>query len=124
VLNRPDDLADDELAVAVAAAWDLPAVELAYAAVGFGSHHWTVSADATRAFLTVDDLSAKLRGRGDTRDEVFCRLERTFRSAAALAKAGLEFVVAPVPTTVATVLQPERSLLRSTAPVRRGAFAR
>ena len=71
--------------------WGLNAVEIDYAPVGFGSHHWTVTDDrGDRWFATLDDYAAVpgAVGRG-------AELGSAFRAARALADAGLDFVVAP-----------------------------
>jgi spectinomycin phosphotransferase len=57
--TRPDDLPDAALAGALRA-WEIEAVALDYAAVGFGDHHWHVrGADGRRWFLTVAEPAAK-----------------------------------------------------------------
>ena len=39
--------------------WRVAVDALAYAPVGFGSHHWHATAGGDRWFVTVDDLAAK-----------------------------------------------------------------
>ena len=85
---------------ALHAGWGIDAGVLEYRAVGFGSHHWA----AGSWFVTVDDLRQKLRTAGDTTDAAFVRLESAFGACRALADAGLDFVVAPVPTVDGGVL--------------------
>jgi spectinomycin phosphotransferase len=78
--------------------WNIAATSMTYQAVGFGSHHWLVGTeDGDSLFVTVDDLAAKVRTAADTADAAFARLERAFATALSLRRAGLEFVVAPVP---------------------------
>jgi hypothetical protein len=99
VLTQPADLGDDAITEALRRHWDWPAVAAQYQAVGFGSHHWTVTdAGGARLFATVDDLAAKRNGAGDTDDAAFGRLAAAFAAARALREeAGLSFVVAPLP---------------------------
>lgn len=67
--------------------WGIDAVTLTYAAVGFGGHHWrAVDASGAPWFVTLDV------------DVPGGPLRAALRSARALADAGLEFVVAPVPS--------------------------
>ena len=84
---------------ALADGWGFDSDAIEYAAVGAGSYHW-VAADAggTRRFVTVDDLDQK-RWLGDTRDAACEALGDAFDTAVALRNAGLEFVVAPIPTS-------------------------
>ena len=78
--------------------WGIDVRSLTYAAVGAGSYHWLVGArDGMRAFVTIDDLDAKL-WLGSTRESVLAGLERAFDTARALADHGLPFVTAPVLT--------------------------
>lgn len=91
----PEDLDEGVVADEVRAGWGVGVARLEYAAVGFGSHHWTVATDAGELlFATVDDLDNKA-WMGDTRDAVFAGLAAAFDTAAALAAAGLRFVIAP-----------------------------
>lgn len=73
---------------------------LEFAAVGFGSYHWIATdPDGTRHFITVDDLDEKA-GPGGTCDLAFEAFQRAFDTVVALRyQEGLEFVVAPIPTT-------------------------
>jgi spectinomycin phosphotransferase len=98
VRDLPEELEDRAVVAALADGWGVDAAELEYAPVGGGSYHWTVrAADGTRAFATADDLDRKA-WLGDTRAQVFENLRRAFDTAAALKDAGLDFVVAPVPS--------------------------
>lgn len=85
MLSPPEDLSPDSVAVALG----VDAAEMIYRPVGFGSHHWSVG---TRWFVTVDDLDAKRRTVGDSRDAAFDRLEQALGAARDLRA---EFVVAP-----------------------------
>ena len=96
--SEPPDLDRAALADALSRDWGI-AARLEYLPVGFGSHHWeAVQAGGTRWFVSADDLEARQHA-GRAPDEVYASLERAFRSAAVLREdAGLEFVVAPIPS--------------------------
>ena len=78
--------------------WGFDVKAIDYAPVGFGSYHWiaTNGGGASR-FVTVDDLD-RMPSLGSSRETVFDGLRRAFGSAVALHDAGLDFVVAPIPT--------------------------
>jgi spectinomycin phosphotransferase len=98
VKARPAGLEDEVVVEALGRGWDFEAQALEYQPVGAGSYHWVVAdAAGARAFVTVDDLGQKT-WLGDTHDASFDGLRRAFDTAAALKGAGLEFVVAPLPT--------------------------
>lgn len=106
VFTRPADLAEDALAEFLNDWWQFAPASLEYQPVGFGSHHWlATNADGARLFATVDDLAAKVRTADDSTDAAFCRLRSAFATAHSLrTDAGLEFVIAPIPTSDAQVL--------------------
>ncbi len=106
VLTRPDDLPEVVLTDALRDRWRFTAMSMEYQAVGFGSHHWLATdARGARLFATVDDLAAKLRTAKDTTDAAFDRLDCAFVTALTLrAKAGLAFVIAPIPGAGGQVL--------------------
>jgi len=105
MLTRPAGLSDELLAATLRAGWGLAPVAASYQPVGFGSHHWDVTASAgTRWFVTVDKLTTRLRTAGDTRDAACRRLQAALRTARALAGAGASFVVAPAQTLGGDVL--------------------
>jgi len=87
--------------------WGFESASLSYQAVGFGSHHWlAVDSAGLKLFATVDDLREKRRDDVDTTGAVFGRLEQAFKSALSLQRdAGLDFVVAPLPTVDGRVLR-------------------
>src|SRR5215471_7832589 len=88
VLSRPRDLTDDALARTLRRGWCIDVTSIKYLPVGFGSHHWAVvDDDGTRWFVTVDE---------NPPCESLCSALAT---AVALRRAGLTFVVAPVPTS-------------------------
>lgn len=82
--TRPADVPDADVAQAVATGWGVRVDEIAYAPVGFGSHHWHAATDVGRFFVTVDVV----RDRAD--------LTAALGAASALRDAGLEFVHAPL----------------------------
>jgi hypothetical protein len=66
--------------------------------VGFGDHHWELTDSAGRRwFVTVAGLSGPERGTGPAVG--YADLRAAMDTVTALAGAGLEFAVAPVPTT-------------------------
>ena len=73
--------------------------------VGFGDHHWELT-DSTgrRWFVTVAGLSGAGRGTGPAAG--YADLRAAMDTVTALAGAGLEFAVAPVPTTDGQSLAP------------------
>jgi len=107
VFTQPADLPEALLRDALWEGWGFRPASLSYQAVGFGSHHWlAVDQGGQKLFATVDDLSEKLRGDADTTTAVFDRLEQAFESALSLRHdAGLDFVIAPLPTTRGRVLR-------------------
>lgn len=72
---------------------------MAYAPVGFGDHHWYITAeDGARWFATVADLEHKPHC-GDDASAALVGLRRAMRAALALREGGLDFVVAPLRAT-------------------------
>ena len=102
---QPEDLPDDAVAEALTRSWGLAVDDIAYAAVGFGSHHWNVVVDNIRWFVTADDLDARTRHAGDTRTEVRQRLASALSTASALHQGGCSYVVAPTPSHAGSVLE-------------------
>lgn len=99
--ERPEGLADAEVAAALAEHWDLAVTELHYLPVGFGGYHWSAhDAAGGRWFVTASDLA---------RFGSFADLERAMSTAVRLAQAGLEFVLAPVPTASGRAVCPAGS---------------
>lgn len=103
MFTRPPDLPDSVVADALAVGWDLVVDQMEYAPVGFGSHHWRISAGNRQWFITVDDLDARQRSTGDRRDDTAARLRAALGTARALRADGLDFVVAPQPTRTSDV---------------------
>jgi spectinomycin phosphotransferase len=86
----PADLSVSDLRTALVTGWRIEPSSIAYAPVGFGSHHWTVVEPSSRRwFVTADavtDSSTRL-----------AELSAALRTAFTLRRdAGLEFVGAPV----------------------------
>ena len=94
----PDGLEVSSVIDSLRDGWDFDVDAAEYLAVGAGSYHWEVT-DKTgvRGFVTVDDLDQKA-WLGDTRDVAFDGLQSAFDTSVALRGAGLDFVVAPLPT--------------------------
>jgi spectinomycin phosphotransferase len=96
VHERPADIGDSAVTDALARQWALTVRELSYLPVGFGGYHWlAVDQDSSRWFVTVSDLAAAW----------VPDLSAAMRTAAWLAgEGGLEFVVAPVPTSAGEIV--------------------
>jgi spectinomycin phosphotransferase len=96
VRERPVDISDGEVAAALARQWALTVRDLSYLPVGFGGYHWLAAGQAgSRWFVTVSDLAAPW----------VPDLPAAMQTAAWLAtRAGLGFVVAPVPARAGQVV--------------------
>jgi spectinomycin phosphotransferase len=96
VRERPADIRDSDVAAALAREWAMTVQQLSYLPVGFGGYHWlAVDQTGLRWFVTVSDLAAPW----------VPDLPAAMQTAAWLAgEAGLEFVVAPVPTRAGQVV--------------------
>jgi spectinomycin phosphotransferase len=96
VRERPADIGDSDVAAALARQWALTAQDMSYLPVGFGGYHWlAVDQAGSRWFVTVSDLAAPW----------VPDLPAAMQTAAWLTtEAGLEFVVAPVPTRAGQVV--------------------
>lgn len=89
------------IASALCANWSVPAERIEHLAVGQGGYHWRASTRGSEQyFLTISDLSDGDIGQAQT----FARLRAAFESALLLRQSGLEFVVAPIPTTDGALL--------------------
>jgi spectinomycin phosphotransferase len=86
----PTDVAADDVLAAVRGEWDSDVVRVQHAPVGFGAHHWAAH-DRTRPvlFITFDRLGTQ---------RPFEELEAAYAGAVALSLAGLEFVLARLPS--------------------------
>jgi spectinomycin phosphotransferase len=96
VRERPADVGDCDVAAGLARHWALTVRDLSYLPVGFGGYHWlAVDQTGSRWFVTVSALAAPWQP----------DLPAAMQTAAWLAtEAGLEFVIAPVPTTAGLVV--------------------
>jgi spectinomycin phosphotransferase len=96
VHERPPGIRDSDVAAALARQWALSVQDLSYLPVGFGGYHWlAVDQTGSRWFVTVCDLAAPWVHDLPTAMQAAAWLE---------AEAGLEFVVAPVPTRAGQVV--------------------
>ena len=87
----PRHLDSDELLTVVRREWDHDVTRVEHLPLGFGAHHWTAyDADEPLLFVTFDQTGPKR-----TADD----LEAAYAGAVALLLAGLEFVLAPLPST-------------------------
>ncbi|GAA0400611.1 hypothetical protein Acor_39470 [Acrocarpospora corrugata] len=95
--DRPADLTEPELIVALTEGWGIEAHSVEYLPVGAGSYHWSViDQHGTAWFVKIDDLGVEAA----RRDDAFNGLARSCATALALRpEAGLDFVLAPTPTT-------------------------
>ncbi len=87
----PTDLDEGQLRELLDREWGLRTAHLAYAPLGYGSHHWVATTSAGgRRFVTVDELN-----RADP-NRSLDRLGAAMNTAVALRdEAGLDFVIAP-----------------------------
>ncbi|NYF55885.1 phosphotransferase enzyme family protein [Micromonospora purpureochromogenes] len=100
--DRPVGLTEAELIAALTGGWGIEVDSAGYLPVGAGSYHWSmVDRRGTAWFVKVADLGFD----GAGRDETFDRLGRSYDSALALRReAGLDFVLAPVPSGTGATL--------------------
>jgi spectinomycin phosphotransferase len=102
---RPDAIDDRQLSRALEEHWGLTPARLGYLPVGFGDHHWEFTDSAGRRwFVTVAGLTGGWRGTAPAAR--YADLRAAMDTVTALAGAGLEFAVAPVPTTDGRALAP------------------
>src|SRR5215467_12791257 len=98
VRTAPDGIDERELSAALEDHWGLAPAWLGYLPVGFGDHHWELTDSADRRwFVTVAGLTGAGRDPGPAAG--YADLRAAMDTVTALAAAGLEFAVAPVPTT-------------------------
>jgi spectinomycin phosphotransferase len=101
----PDGIDDRQLTRAVAEHWGIAPARLVYMPVGFGDHHWELTGSAGRRwFVTVAGLTGGWRGTSAAAG--YADLQAAMETVIALAGAGLEFAVAPVPTADGRALAP------------------
>jgi len=98
VRTAPDGIDERELSAALEDYWGFAPAWLGYLPVGFGDHHWELTDSAGhRWFVTVAGLTSGWRGTDPAAG--YADLRAAMDTVIALAGAGLEFAVAPVPTT-------------------------
>jgi spectinomycin phosphotransferase len=107
VRDRPEGIAERDVARALADGWGLAGWTLEYAPVGGGSYHWLAAGGVPgeQRFVTVDDLDDK-GWLGRTRPVVLSGLRAAMDAAAVLRQSGLGFVVAPVPALTGETVRP------------------
>lgn len=107
MLTPPDALTWHDLVDVLHRHWGIDAEELRYAPVGWGSHHWVLTArDGSARFLTVDELDARRDSAAEPRHKVLARLSSAFGAARALADTGTDLVVAPTPGEDGSLMAP------------------
>jgi hypothetical protein len=104
VFTRPIDVSDADVAGVLRAAWSMRVDSIAYAAVGFGSHHWTVTAAGDRRFVTIDAATTG-DDCGGGAVPASQQLHAALLTARRLHDAGLAWVVAPVVSTQGHVIE-------------------
>jgi spectinomycin phosphotransferase len=98
-------ISERELAHALEEYWGLVSVQLSYLAVGFGDHHWKlVDPRGSCWFVTVVDLDGGWRGVDPVAG--YADLRASMDTVTFLSQAGLEFALAPEPTTDGRSLAP------------------
>ena len=101
----PAGIDDRQLSRALAEHWGLAPARLGYLPVGWGDHHWEMADPAGRRwFVTVAGVTGRWRGTGPAAG--YADLRAAMDTVTVLAGAGLEFAVAPVPTTDGRTLAP------------------
>lgn len=105
MFTQPEDLTDDAVVDALMHGWGLAVDDIAYAAVGFGSHHWNVVGGDVKWFVTADDLDARTQHARDTRTQVRKRLGSALSTAYTLQQRGCSYVVAPTLSRTGSVLE-------------------
>jgi spectinomycin phosphotransferase len=105
VQDEPAELSAEALAALLRDRWGFPVTGLEYAPVGFGDYHWTAAGlDGQRWFITVKD-PAQYDPDPGAATAIASDFAATMGAATELAAAGLEFVVAPLPTLGGTVVE-------------------
>jgi len=108
----PVGVTDAEVLAAVRGHWDAGIDRVEHLPVGFGAHHWAAYDEGRpRLFVTLDAFEPRQSAAG---------LEAAYAGAAALYDAGLEFVLASVPTTGGTLTTPFAGAALSCTPWREG----
>ena len=98
MLSEPTTLPRAALIDALYVAWSISVDSIEYAAIGAGSHHWSVTdVEGQRWFVSADE--AKTAETADT-------LRRAYDTASSLRAAGLDFVLAPLPNAGGSTVTP------------------
>lgn len=96
--DEPAEISPDLVTGFLNEHWGLRAVDVTYAPLGFGSHHWIASdTDDPRWFITADRLDPHGNWLGSTAAQVKDAIEAAAHTTKQLADSGYEFVVAPIP---------------------------
>jgi spectinomycin phosphotransferase len=104
-MEQPGHIDQRELARTLSEQWGLAPGRLRHLPVGFGDHHWELTdAAGGRWFITVAGLAGGWRGTGAAAG--YTDLRAAMETVIALRRAGLEFAIAPVPTTGGQALAP------------------
>ena len=107
MLTPPDGLTEHDLGSALRRHWGIEVAQLRYAPVGWGSHHWVLTArDGSTRFVTVDELDARRDRAEEPRAAVLQRLAGALGAARALADSGGEYVEAPARGKDGSLLAP------------------
>jgi spectinomycin phosphotransferase len=105
VKERPGHIDQRDLARILREQWGLVPGRLRHLPVGSGDHHWELTGVVGgRWFVTVAELAGGWRGTGPAAG--YADLRASMETVTALHRAGLEFAVAPVPTTGGQALAP------------------
>ena len=103
--DEPRGVSPQALAALLRERWGFPVTGLRYAPVGYGDYHWIADGrDGERWFVTVKDPDEYDHDPGGGA-AIAADLVATMSAAARLAAAGLEFVVAPLPTLGGTLVE-------------------
>jgi spectinomycin phosphotransferase len=101
----PDRIDEPGLSCALRDRWGLAPARLGHLPVGFGGHHWELAdSDGRRWFVTVAELTGGSRGTDAAAE--YADLLAAMDTVVALARAGLEFALAPTLTTDGRSLAP------------------
>jgi spectinomycin phosphotransferase len=108
----PAGVHEAEVLAAISRHWDAHTDSIEHLPVGFGAHHWAAyDGTSPRLFATLDGLEPRHSAAG---------LEAAYAGATALYDAGLEFVLASVPTLEGTLTTPFADGALSCTPWRHG----
>jgi spectinomycin phosphotransferase len=104
--TRPADVDDQQLIVALREGWGVEADALEYVAIGGGTHHWRATDERGKLhWLSLDDLDDK-PFLDLSWPAALDKLTRALQSARTLSEQGLDFVLAPKPTSDKNIVVP------------------